>query len=128
LERRIVKLARAGRTDADIADKLTAQGFRSPLRPYVLRSTVQIIRLRHGILQIARQSHPRKIAGHLTVSQLADAVGLTKHWIYDRIYNGTIELARDTRTKLYLFPDRPATLSALRKLKAGKLKHLTFNP
>lgn len=127
MEKRIVKLARAGKGDKAIADQLTAEGFRSPLRDHVLRSTVQIIRLRHGIMQLARQSHPRRIEGHLTISQLAHALDLTKHWIYDRIHNGTIVLARDVRTKLYLFPDKPATLAALRKLKAGKLKRLTFD-
>jgi hypothetical protein len=127
MEKRIVKLARAGHLDQAIAEQLTAAGFRSPLRGHVLPSTVRIIRLRHGIMQLARQSHPRKISGSLTIPQLALALGLTKHWIYDRIHNGTIALARDPRTKLYLFPDRPATLSALRKLKAGKLKHLTFD-
>lgn len=126
MEKRIVTLARAGHDDEAIANKLTTEGFRSPLRAHVLRSTVQIIRLRHGILQIARQSHPRKISGYLTVAQLARALGLTQHWIYDRIHNGTIDLTRDARTKLYLFPDRPTTLTALRKLKAGKLEHLTF--
>ena len=49
------------------------------------------------------------------------------HRIYDRINNGTIALSRDARTMLYLFPDRPATPAALRKLKAGNLKHLTFD-
>jgi DNA invertase Pin-like site-specific DNA recombinase len=128
MEKRIVRLARKGQTDEAIADALTAQGFRSPLRTRVLRSTVQIIRLRHGILQLARQSHPRKIPGRLTVPQLARSVGVTTHWIYDRIHNGTIALARDARTRLYLFPDRPATLTSLRRLKAGKLTHLTFSP
>jgi hypothetical protein len=33
MERRIVKLARVGRSDQAIADKLTAEGFRSPMRP-----------------------------------------------------------------------------------------------
>jgi hypothetical protein len=127
MERRIVKLARAGRSDEIIANELSVQGFRSPLHDRVLPSTVKGIRLSHRILQLARQSHPRKIAGHLTIAQLADALGLTKHWIYDRIHNGTIALARDPRTKLYLFPDRPATLDGLRKLKAGKLKRLTFD-
>jgi hypothetical protein len=127
MERRIVKLARAGRSDDYIADRLTAEGFRSPMRPGLIVSTVKGIRLRHGILQLARQSHPRQIDGYLTVPQLARAVGVTLHWIYDRIHNGTIALARDARTKLYLFPDKPATLAALRKLKAGKLKLLTFD-
>jgi hypothetical protein len=127
MERRIVKFARTGRSDEYIADKLTAEGFRSPMRPRLIVSTVKGIRLRHGILQLARQSHPRQIDGYLTVSQVARSVGVTLHWIYDRIHNGTIALARDARTKLYLFPDKPATLASLRKLKAGKLKLLTFD-
>lgn len=127
LEKRIVKLARAGHLDQAIAEQLTAAGFRSPLRGHVLPSTVRIIRLRHGIMQLARQSHPRKIPGYLTVPQVVRMLGVPSHWIYDRINNGTIELSRDARTKLYLFPDKPATLAALRKLKAGKLKHLTFD-
>jgi hypothetical protein len=127
MEKRIVKLARAGHLDPVIAEQLTAAGFRSPLRAHVLPSTVRIIRVRHGIMQLARQSHPRKIAGYLTVSQVVRMLGVQSHWIYDRINNGTIALSRDARTKLYLFPDKPATLAALRKLKAGKLKHLTFD-
>ena len=127
MEKRIVKLARAGHLDPAIAEQLTAAGFRSPLRAHVLPSTVRIIRLRHGIMQFARQSHPQKIAGYLTVSQVVRMLGVQSHRIYDRINNGTIALSRDARTKLYLFPDRPATLAALRKLKAGKLKHLTLS-
>jgi hypothetical protein len=127
MEKRIVKLARAGHLDQAIAEQLTAAGFRSPLRRHVLPSTVRIIRLRHGIMQLARQSHPRKIPGYLTVPQVVRVLGVQSHWIYDRVNNGTIALSRDARTKLYLFPDKPATLAALRKLKAGKLKHLTFD-
>lgn len=127
MEKRIVKLARAGHSDATIARKLTTEGFRSPLRADVLPSTVRIIRLRHRILIVARQSHPRRIPGQLTVPQLAQQLGIERHWIYDRIHNGTIVISRDPRTKLYLFPDKPATLHALRSLKAGKRTHLNFD-
>ena len=94
----------------------------------VLRSTVQVIRLRHGILHKPSQSHQRRIPGCLTVSQLTATLGVTKHWIYDRIHNGTIVITPDAHTGLYLFPDVPRTLSAFRKLKAGKLERLTFDP
>jgi DNA invertase Pin-like site-specific DNA recombinase len=127
MEKRIVTLARAGHSDATIARKLSAEGFRSPLRAQVLPSTVRIIRLRHRILIVARQSHPRRIAGQLTVPQLAQKLGIERHWIYDRIHNGTIVISRDARTKLYLFPDKPATLHALRRLKLGKRTHLNFD-
>jgi hypothetical protein len=44
MERRIVKLARAGSSDESIADKLTAEGFRSPMRPRLIPSTVSVFR------------------------------------------------------------------------------------
>jgi len=128
MEADIVALARAGESDQAIAAALTAAGHRSPLRNAVLRSTVQAIRLRHGILHKSSQSHQRRIPGCLTVSQLTVRLGVTAHWIYDRIHNGTIAIAPDAQTGLYLFPDVPGTLSAFRKLKAGKLERLTFVP
>jgi DNA invertase Pin-like site-specific DNA recombinase len=126
MQARILELARTGQNDQIIAGKLSAEGHRSPHRQGVLPSTVQIIRLRHGVMHKRSQSHPRRISGHLTVPQLAAQLGVTVHWIYDRIHNGTVTAARDTRTGLYLFPDKPATLSGFRKLIAGKLKHLAF--
>ena len=128
MEAAIVERARAGESDAAIAAALTAAGHRSPLRQAVLPSTVQAIRLRHGILRERRQSHPRRIPGCLTVSQLAAQLGVTPHWIYDRIYNGTIAIELDAKTGLYLFPDGPTTLRAFQKLKAGKVDRLSPVP
>ena len=128
MEADIIARARAGENDQTIAAALTAAGHRSPQRDSVLRSTVQAIRLRHGILHKPSQSHQRRIPGCLTVSQLTATFGVTKHWIYDRIHNGTIVITPDAHTGLYLFPDVPRTLSAFRKLKAGKLERLTFDP
>src|SRR3954451_18439445 len=128
MEADIIARARAGESDQAIAAALTAAGHRSPQRDSVLRSTVQAIRLRHGILNKPSQSHQRRIPGCLTVSQLTVRLGVTAHWIYDRIHYGTIAIAPDAQTGLYLFPDVPRTLSAFRKLKAGKLERLTFGP
>jgi DNA invertase Pin-like site-specific DNA recombinase len=126
---RILELARAGHSDGAIAAELTAAGHRSPMRrDRVLPSTVQIIRLRHGIMQKRAQSHPRRIAGHLTIPQLAAQLNVPVHWIYDRIHNGTIVIARDERTRLYLFPDHPGTLRQLQKLRSGELQQLAFDP
>src|SRR5512134_3196676 len=126
MEARILALARAGVADATIAETLTAEGHRSPHRRHVLVSTVQGIRLRHRILRTASQSHPRTVPSRLTVPQLADMLRLTRHWIYDRIHNGTIAIARDTRTGLYLFPDTPDTLAEFRRLRAGEVDRLQF--
>ena len=51
---------------------------------------------------------------------------MTPHWIYDRIHNGTIEVARDGETNLYLFPDKPETIAQFKQLRAGKLQKLRY--
>jgi hypothetical protein len=123
LERLILDLAAAGRTDDAIAADLTRQGYRSPQRRAVLPSTVKIVRLRHGVLRQRSQSHPRRVVGKLTVPQLARTLGVSASWLYDRIYNGTLQVAKDPVTGLYLLPDTPATLEQLQALKAGQCDH-----
>ena len=87
-----------------------------------LVSTVQIIRLRHRLLVKRSQSHPRRIPGHLTVSQVAERLQVSKHWIYDRIHNGTIEIRRDPETKLFLFKNDRMTIKLPEQFKQGKVQ------
>lgn len=126
LEAEILRLSAEGHSDEEISQRLTRQGYRSPMRLIVLPSTVKTIRLRHRILITRHQSHPRRIPSHLTVSQLAEKLHVSVHWIYDRIHNGTIQVAKDKEMALYLFPDRPQTLERFRKLIAGKFQNLRF--
>lgn len=126
MEKAILELARQGQSDEQIAAHLTSQGYRSPQRPVVLPSTVQSIRLRHRLMVKRSQSHPRRIAGFLTLSQIAEQLQVTPHWIYDRIHNGTIQVSKDPEWQLYLFPDKPSTLTLFRKLRDGKIKNLRF--
>jgi hypothetical protein len=106
---------------------LTTLGYRSPSKPFVLPNTVKIIRLKHGVFQVRSQSHPRHIPGFLTISQISQKLDISKHWIYDRINNGTIQIAKDPKTGLYLFPDEPTTLDLFQQLKDGKLYNLRFS-
>ena len=124
---RILTLFADGHRDRDIAQILTTEGFRSPMRTTLLPSTVQTIRLRHGCLQTRHQSHPRQIPGALTVPQVATRLAVPSHWLYDRLRNGTIQLTRDPITQLYLFPDDPQTLEQLRQLREGKLNRVRFS-
>lgn len=126
MEQLIVEQSRQGRADEQIAQQLSAQGYRSPMREEVLPSTVKTIRLKHRLFQKRSQSHPRRIAGYLTVPQIAQTVGLTPHWIYDRIYNGSIQVVKDPERNVFLFPDEPATLEQFKALKEGTLKNLRF--
>jgi DNA invertase Pin-like site-specific DNA recombinase len=126
MTQRILALFANGLDDSMIANALTAEGFRSPMRSHVLPSTVQTIRLRNGLMQQRHQSHRRHIAGSLTIPQLAGALGVSHHWLYDRVHNGTIEIEPDAASGLYLFPDEPTTLEKLSKLRDGILKKLCF--
>ena len=126
MQARILELARAGGSDEAIAAELSAAGHRSPTREQVLPSTVRGIRLRLGLLRSRSQSHPRRVPGCLTIPQLAAQLRVSAHWIYDRIHNGTIAIARNIPTGLYLFPDTPATLTGLQKLKAGEVEQIAF--
>jgi hypothetical protein len=126
MQERIVASAKRGQSDDDIAVSLTRDGFRSPRHDRVLPSTVRSIRLRHRILVEKRQSHPRQIRNHWTVSQVAMRLKVEKHWLYDRIHKGTIMIERDTKTKLYLFPAKTETLRKLRQLQQGVVKSVRF--
>lgn len=126
MAQQILRLAKRGISDAEIAALLTQQGYRSPRHATVLPSTVKILRLRHRLFLKHRQSHPRRVPGYLTVSQVARALGVTRYWIYDRIHNGTIQLAPNPTTNQYLFPDQPKTTTLFKQLRAGKLHKLRF--
>ena len=127
MEQIIVEQSGKGSSDEEIAQLLTAQGYRSPMRDVVLPSTVQTIRLKHRLFQKRSQSHPRRVEGWLTVPQLAQRLQLTPHWLYDRIANGRILVRKDAATGLYLFPDTPATLETLSELQLGKRAQVSFD-
>jgi hypothetical protein len=125
MEARVLDLARGGTEDAAIAALLTEAGFRSPRHSQVLVNTIRTIRLRHRILQAP--SHPRRLAGWLTVSQLAQRLGIPRHWIDQRIRNGTIVVGPHPPMRLHLFPDTEAAIAGFRNLRAGRTDRLRFD-
>jgi len=117
-------LCAEGPSDDEMARQLTQHGYRSPSRPAVVPSTVKGLRLKLGLMQHRSQSPPRRIAGSLTVPQLAKALGVTPHWVSHQIKRGTVVIRRDVPTRLSLLPDRPETLEAFGQLRAGQLSEL----
>lgn len=129
MERLVVELFKEDKTDRQIARRLTEMGHRSPQRKHVVRSTVQTIRHRHGLIRGGRvkgESRAHHIPGCLTLSEVARELEVPKPWMYNRIYNGAIQVVKDDRTGLYLFPDDPATIERFRELKEGKVSKLQF--
>ena len=126
LEARVLPLHKAGGSDEVIAQELTAAGLRSPMRQELLVSTVKGLRLQQRCLVTPHHSHPRYLVGSLTVTQVAHRLGLSVHWLYDRIHNGQSQIQKDPATRLFLFPDHPSTLERLTHLRAGQLHHVGF--
>jgi DNA invertase Pin-like site-specific DNA recombinase len=124
MEATVLRLAREGRSDIEIAATLTGQGHRSARGATVLPSTVKTIRLQHRVLNSASQSHPRHVDGYLTIPQLAEKLKIPRHWISDRIHNGTIVVEKDTATRCYLFPDNLETLRQFRQLLDGTITEM----
>src|SRR5260370_10334484 len=127
MEHIIVERSTVGILDEAIAQELTGLGYRSPMGFVVLPSTVRGIRLKHGIFQKRSQSHPRRIEGALTISQIAQPLDIDPHCIYARIHNGTIQVDKDLKTRLFLFPDSPTTLEQFRHLYSGNFQNLRFS-
>jgi DNA invertase Pin-like site-specific DNA recombinase len=128
MEAIILEQSENGQTDEDIAEHLTALGYRSPMcTDAVLPNTVKIVRLKHGIFLVRSQSHPRQIPGYLTLPQVARLLDVKPHWLYHHIKKERIQVARDEQTGLYLFPDTPDTLTAFHQFKDGKIKDLRFS-
>ena len=128
MEAIILERSRKGQTDEEIAEHLTALGYRSPMcTDAVLPNTVKIVRLKHGIFLVRSQSHPRQIPGYLTLPQVARLLDMKPHWLYHHINKGRVQVTKDEQTGLYLFPDTPDTLSAFQQFKDGKIKNLRFS-
>lgn len=130
MEKIIVELAKARKTDKEIADLLTEKGFRSPQKHHVLPSTVSAVRRKHQIFRKCDKSHARNINGFLTVPEIGHRINVSRHWIYDRIHNGLI-IVKKTATEnytnlMYLFPDSEETIKLFQDFKNGILNNLNF--
>ena len=126
MERKIINLSQQGINDESIAEQLTTEGYRSPMKPYVIPSTVQTIRLKHRLLQKESQSHQLRKEGFLSVTQVAQKIAVDRHWIYDRIHNGRVKVSKNTETNAYLFPDHYETIKLFNQLKNGHLYDVDF--
>jgi hypothetical protein len=104
----------------EMATRLTALGHRSPTCRHVRPTPVTIIRLKHRLLQKHSQAPPRRMAGDLTVPQIARTLEVPVHWLDDHIHRGTLEVPKDPTTGWYGFPDQPHTLTLFQDLNAGQ--------
>jgi hypothetical protein len=78
-----------GDTDAQIADTLSAEGFRSARREQVLPKTILRIRKQHRWVSRYHQHRlADKIDGMWTIHGLSGHLGVVRDWFYNRIRSG----------------------------------------
>ena len=121
---RVLDLARAGKSDVEIATVLTYEGHRSPnCEDKVLPITVQRIRHAAGV----QVSGPRSRWSHdvnlISPPELAARLNIPVNWLYVQIRQKRLLVDRQP-SGAYLFQDAPAVLDAVRNLRSHTISHL----
>jgi hypothetical protein len=112
---RVLTLGQAGYQDREIAQRLTAEGFRSARRNKVTADTVAEIRRARGQISLTEQFKTQpKVDGQWTIFGLAQELDVHRNWLYTRIRNGTLPATRHEVTGHYLIPDEEGLLAMLR--------------
>jgi DNA invertase Pin-like site-specific DNA recombinase len=113
---RLRTLAAEGRTDQQIACRLTAEGFRSARRYDLSAKGVETLRRSQQIVSL--REHLRReetVDGQWTVGGLARAARVNADWLRRRIVNGMVPAVRHAGTGRYLIPDAPDLLTRLKE-------------
>jgi DNA invertase Pin-like site-specific DNA recombinase len=121
---RVLTLGAEGYQDREIAERLTAEGFRSARRDRVTADVVGTIRRARGQISLTEQFRTQaKIDGQWTVFGLAQALGVHRNWLYARIRKGTLPATRHAVIGHYLIPDEPELLASLSAQRARCCYH-----
>jgi DNA invertase Pin-like site-specific DNA recombinase len=111
---RVLALAAEGYLDADIAQRLTDEGFRSARSPGVPVKLVFRVRRQHGGPSLFKQCCSQaKIGDDWTVWGLTRFLGVDRDWLYRQIYKDRLPTTRHPATGHYLIKDEPALLASL---------------
>lgn len=115
---RVGQLWAQGATDVQIAETLSAEGFRSARRDRVLPKTVlKIRRHQHWVSRYHQHRLADKIDGLWTIHGLAASLGVPREWFYNRIRSGFLrepDVTRKPPYGNYLIRDDAELLAQLR--------------
>lgn len=112
---RVLALGNAGYQDREIAQRLTAEGFRSARSARIPRSLIGEVRRARGQISLTEQFRTQaKLEGQWTVFGLAQELAVHRNWLYTRIRNGTLPATRHPVLGQYLIPDTPEVMTTLR--------------
>lgn len=124
----VLRRARAGQPDRQIAEELTALGHHAPLKRGLSVGSVRGIRMRHGVLARKAEFQRHGIAGWISLGEAARRLGEHAARCYYMIRIGRMLIQRDAEIGIDLVPDEDSVLDELKELLRGKHLSLTMKP
>lgn len=124
----VLRRARAGQSDRQIAMELTAAGYHAPLKQGLNAGSVNRIRMQHGVYSRRTEFQRRGLPGWMSLGDAARRLGEHTAWAYYLIREQRLLMQRDPEIGLYLVPDRKEVIGQLKELLRGKRFSLTIEP
>jgi DNA invertase Pin-like site-specific DNA recombinase len=124
----VLRRARVGQSDQQIATELTAAGFHAPLQEGLSAASVYRIRQKHGVYSRKTEFLRRGLRSWMTLGQAVERLGEHTGWAYYLIRQGRLVIQRDREIGLYLVRENKKTLRDLKGLLRGKRFSLTLQP
>jgi DNA invertase Pin-like site-specific DNA recombinase len=124
----VLRRARAGQSDKQIATELTAAGYHAPLKQRLSVHSIVRIRQQHGVYGRKIEFFRRGLAGWITLGQATQRLGEHKAWAYYLIRKKRLLIERDLEIGLYLVRDNKKVLKQLKELLSGERFSLTLDP
>lgn len=123
---RIRELADAGERDAEIAERLSAEGHipcrESEFTASIVLKLRQRYKIRVGLGRFhAGESHPGR-----TMAEVAKQLGVHPSWLSRAIRRGRLVIRKNRLFGCYLFPRGRETMRKLRALKAGTARKVSI--
>jgi DNA invertase Pin-like site-specific DNA recombinase/cellobiose-specific phosphotransferase system component IIA len=124
----VLRRARAGQPDRQIAAELTAVGYHAPLKGELSVASVRRIRMQHGVIARKAEFQRSGIPGWISLGEAAKRLGEHAAWAYYMIRRDRLLIQRDPEIGIYLVPDNKGVLRQLKELLRGKRFSLTVKP
>jgi DNA invertase Pin-like site-specific DNA recombinase len=122
----VLRRARAGQSDEQIAAEMTAAGYHAPLKKCLNVDSVVRIRHQHGVYSRKTEFLRHGLAGWITLGQAVERLGEHKSWAYYLIRKRRLLIDRDREIGLYLVRDDERVLEELKELLRGERFSLTL--
>jgi DNA invertase Pin-like site-specific DNA recombinase len=123
---RIEQLAIAGLRASAMAESLNQEGYFPCRGPAFTPGIVLKLRCRYGIhLGLGRLRRGELPRGY-TITAMARLLGVDPGWIYRRLHEGRVRVARDPQFGCYLFPHTREAVRQRKRLKSGKIEQVSF--